>query len=135
MTNFMIDDEQAVGLAARRAELFLVHLAEELALIEFDGALEIAAERQPGNTKHLHFDPARRIEPGDKPGKTAPAALEEAQAAVVENRIELGANQRIKSRDVTIERAAAVFRMGGEAQRRAGPEAVGRGRGRRQKVE
>jgi len=78
---------------------------------------------------------AERIEPGDEPGKTAPAALEAAQALVVEDRIELGADQRIKPRDVAIERAAADFRIGGEAQRCERPEPVGEGLGRRQKGE
>src|SRR5580693_9661779 len=107
----MIDDDEPVRLAARHAELFLVHLPEELALVELDRPLEIAASFGPGDIEHLHLDPACWIKAGNEPGEPAPASLKAAQARVVEDRIELRLEQHIQRSDVAIERRAAGFRI------------------------
>ena len=48
---FVVADQRAVGLAARRAELVLVDLLEHLALVELDGPAEVAAQLALGDVQ------------------------------------------------------------------------------------
>src|SRR5579875_1091544 len=45
--HLVVDDKQPVRLAAGHAEFGIVNFAEQLALIEFDGAFEVAAQLCP----------------------------------------------------------------------------------------
>ena len=64
----MVDDQQPVRLAAGHAEFALIDLAEQLALVELDGAVEIAAEFAQRKLQDLQLYRPGRIEPADEPG-------------------------------------------------------------------
>jgi hypothetical protein len=53
----IITDQQTEGLAAGHAKFFFVNLAEEVALIEFDRALQVSAQFCPAKVEHSDLDP------------------------------------------------------------------------------
>jgi hypothetical protein len=112
----VVDDEQPIRLSARHAEFFFINFAKELALIKLRGALEIAAKIRPGYVEDFHFHPACRVKPGDQPSEPAPASLKTAQPCVMEDRIDLRADQGIERRYVTIDQRSAVFPIGCKPQ-------------------
>ena len=59
MPDLVVDDKKPVRLAARHTEFAFVNLVEQLALVELDGALQIAAELRPAEVEQLQFYPAR----------------------------------------------------------------------------
>ena len=106
MAQFVVDDQETVRLAARHAELFFVHLAEQQALVEFDGALEVAADLRPADIQHLDLQPVGQFGTVDQPGQAAPGSFQLAQARMVQDGINLLGEHRIDRGDVAIDRIA-----------------------------
>ena len=133
VAHFVIDHQQAIRLAARRAELFLVDLAEQQALVEFDGALQVAADLRPADVQDLDLQPVGELDAVDQPGDAAPGAFQLAQAGVVQDGIDLLGQHGIDRGDVAIDRIAqrlvidaqprAAFRAEPEIDRIAGRRA------------
>ena len=109
--HLVIDDQQAVRLAAGGAEFLFVNLTEQLALIEFDGPFQIAAEFGPRDVEHLDLGSSGGVEPGGEPGEPAPAPLDAAQPRMMQDRVELLADQRVERGDVAVERGATHRRF------------------------
>ena len=103
MSDGVVDDHQAVRLAAGHAEFFLVDPPEGDALVELQGPLEIAAELDPGDRQQPHLDAAARLDAGDQPGKAAPASLEVEKSLGVQHGVELLAHGGIDVGDVAVE--------------------------------
>ena len=102
----MVDHQQAVRLAARRAELFLVDLAEQQALVELDRAFEVAADLRPADVQDLDLEAVGQLDAVDQPGDAAPGAFQLAQAGVVQDGVELLGQHGVDRRDVAVERVA-----------------------------
>ena len=113
MPHIVVDDHQTVRLAAGHAELFFVNFAKQLALIEFDGAFQVAADFRPADIEDLGLEARAVLHAADQPGEAPPASLEPAQPIVVQDRIKLFADQhRVDGDDVAVEqcRAASIRR-------------------------
>ena len=132
VADLVVDNQQPVGFAAGHAEFALIDLLEQLALVELDGAVEVAAEFVPRKMQDLQLYRPGRIEPADEPGNGAPAPLELPHARMMQYRIDLLGEQGIDRGDVPVERAAARLRVSGEAARRRNPEPRGHRLGGRQ---
>src|SRR5262249_11950744 len=116
VSDLMIDDKKPVRLSAGHPKFFLVYFSEELALVKFDGALEIAAKFRPGYIEKLHLHPAPRVEPTDEPPHAAPAAFEAAHALTVEDGIDLSPDQGVEGGYVAINCGAALFTVDSKLQ-------------------
>ena len=57
MNDPVIADQQPIGLAARHAEFGFVDLLEQLALVELDRPLQVAAQLDPADIHNLDHDP------------------------------------------------------------------------------
>ena len=55
----VVADQRAVGLAAGRAELVLVELLEDLALVELDRPVHVLEQLALGDVQHLELQTAR----------------------------------------------------------------------------
>ena len=80
MADFVVDNQQPIRLAAGHAEFALIDLLEQLALVELDGAVEVAAEFAPRKLQDLQLYRPGRIEPADQPGNSRASGLRTAAA-------------------------------------------------------
>ena len=104
--HFVVDDHQAKGLAAGRAELVFVDFAEQLALIEIDRAFQIAANFRPGDIHRLDLQLGALLHPIDQPSQSAPGTLKLAKAGIVQNGIELFRKNGVERGNVAVQCAA-----------------------------
>ena len=116
-----VDDQEAIRFTARRAEFLLVYLAEQLALIEFDGAFQIAADLRPGDVQHLDLEPAGKFRAVHQPRNTTPRAFQLAHAVVVQDGIDLLGEHGVDRGDVAVERIAQRLFIDGNRAPRSGP--------------
>ena len=103
MSDGVVDDHQAVRLAAGHAELVLVDPPEGHALVELEGPLEVAAKLGPGDRQQSHLDAAAGFDAGDQPSKATPASLQVEKSRGVQHGVELLAHGRIDVGDVAVE--------------------------------
>ena len=71
----VVADQRAVGLAARRAELVLVDLLEQLALVELDRALQIARQVALRQVQHAQLQAGAGLAVHHQVVQSAPACL------------------------------------------------------------
>ena len=85
VSHLVVDHQQAVRLAARRAELVLVNLAEHMALVELDGAFQVATDFVPAGVEQFDFEACALVGAVHQPGDAAPGTFQAAQPRVVQD--------------------------------------------------
>ena len=108
MLQLVVGRDQPEGLAARRAELLLVDLSEQVALVEFQRPARCRGRLPPSvHLQQLDANPATgRRKPVDEPHQAAPGAFEATKPGVVQDGIELRGDQGVDGRDIPVERGA-----------------------------
>ena len=114
----VVADQRAVGLAARRAELVLVDLLEELALVELDGAGEVAIELALGQVEHAQLQRGAGLRVMDQVMQSPPRALELEELRIVHDRVELLGQLGIDRLDGLVEGPGEVAVEGDRAGQR-----------------
>ncbi len=96
-------DQDAERLAAGRAELLLVDLLEQLALVELDRPLEIAADLRPADVQQADLGGGAGGAV-DQIGDAAPVRFELLQPGRVQDGVELRRDQGVDPGDLTVDR-------------------------------
>src|SRR5690606_6092581 len=94
---FKVADQQSKRFAARTTEFVFINLAEQLALIELDGALEIAFQFPAANVQHANLDIRRLllVDTLDEILESAPRAFQLLKLRMVQNRVQLRVDQLV----------------------------------------
>ena len=103
MRDLVIADQQAVRLAARRSEFFFVDLAEQVASIELDRALQVAAYLDPPDIEDPHLYPRVASRGPDEPREAAPRCFQRLEPRMMDDRVDLLGHQLVDRRDQPVD--------------------------------
>ena len=105
---FVVADQRAIRLAARRSELVFVDLLPQLALVELDGPGQIAQQLALRQIEHAQLEGGSGLAVHDEIVQAPPAAFELQKARVVHDLVELGRQRGVDRRDRLLDRAREV---------------------------
>ncbi len=114
----VVADQGAIGLAAGRAELVLVDLLEQLALVELDRPAEVAVQLALGQVEHAQLERGAGLGVLHQVVQPAPAALELEELRIVHDRVELLRQLGVDRLDGLVERPREVAIEGDGAGQR-----------------
>ena len=114
----VIADQRGVGLAARRAELVLVDLLEQLALVELHRPRQIAEQFALRQVDDPQLEVRARLAIHDEVVQAAPAAFELRKPLMVHDLVELSGQHAVAGRDRMLERAGQIAIEGDRAGKR-----------------
>ena len=106
VAHLVVDHQQTERLAAGATELGLVHQAEQVGLVELDGAGQVAVELPPAGRQHGDAQPAAGRMRVHQPGQPAPGPLEALQARIMQDPVELGGDDRVDQHQFAVHQAA-----------------------------
>ena len=101
--DLVVADQHAERHSTRRVEFLAVDFAEQLALVEFGGALHVARELFPGEVEHADLEVLDVVRLVDQVVQPAPGGFELLESLVVEDRVDLVRDQRVEPRDLAAE--------------------------------
>ena len=104
----VVADQRAIGLAAGRAELGLVDLLEEFALVELDRLGQVAVQLALGQVQHAELERRAGLRVHDEIVQAPPAPLELAELGIVHDDVELLRQLGVDRRDRLVEGARQV---------------------------
>src|SRR5262249_27035928 len=107
--DLVVTDEQAERLAAGMAELRLVDLPEQVALVEFQSAVLVGDELAPGDGENLDLDRVILRELFHQVFQAPPGGLELLKFGVVEDGVDLPGDQFVDPGDLTTDLARELF--------------------------
>ncbi len=100
MAHGIVAKQKAVRKAARHSVFVIVDLGEQRALIEFDGAIEIARQFCPGCIEQPDLDLLVAFDLTQKVVDTAPARFQALEILVMQDGIKQIADQCVHRRDI-----------------------------------
>src|SRR5262249_62098001 len=127
VANLVVAQKHAERLAPRVAELLLVDLAKELALVELQGLLQVARQLLPRDVEHPDLDVLRAGRLLDQVVQPAPGGLELLEGGMVQDRLDLTLQQRIEAGGVPVQEACHALPRRAGLQPRYAPDRVRRG--------
>ncbi len=105
----IVADQRAIRFAARRAKFVLIDLLEQLALIEFNRALQIARQLALRQVEHTQLQARARLAVHHQIMQPAPGAFERGELRVMHDRVELVGQLAIDRGDGAVDGARQVL--------------------------
>ena len=112
MADLVVAQQHTERFAASPAELLFVDLAEQLALVEFDGPLGIPRQLVPPHAQHADLDVLGFSFLLDQVPQSAPRRLQPLKTRMVKDRVQLLVQQAVQLGDVAIQQAGQLILVG-----------------------
>ena len=104
----VVADQEAEGIAAEGAVLLFVHLLEQHALVELQRLVEVLEHFGLGGAEQAQLEPRRRLGVHDHEVQSAPRRLELLKVGMMEDLVELLAEQLVDARDLGLDHGQRV---------------------------